>query len=152
MVLQLLVSFIEIVGEHLHENITYYTIQKQPWKNQSMKRLQRNLRQLLVTTYREMNDEFCIDVYIYIYLFCFSEEACGPCNLKGDPLLVCTTLFPFEQLCFICTQAGPQPPFETETQDYPGLESKMNPRPDYGYRSYGGNERLKGKVAIITGE
>ncbi|CAF1018749.1 unnamed protein product [Adineta ricciae] len=63
-----------------------------------------------------------------------TEEACGPCNLKGDPLL-----------------AGPQPPFEAETQDYPGLESKMNPRPDYGYRSYGGNERLQGKVAIITG-
>lgn len=27
----------------------------------------------------------------------------------------------------------------------------MNPRPDYGYLSYGGNERLQGKVAIITG-
>lgn len=28
----------------------------------------------------------------------------------------------------------------------------MNPRPDYGYSSYNGSSKLKGKVAVITGE
>jgi hypothetical protein len=38
-----------------------------------------------------------------------------------------------------------------QTQDSPGLESKMEPRPDYGYTSYKGSDKLQGKVAIITG-
>lgn len=32
-----------------------------------------------------------------------------------------------------------------------GLESKMDPAPDYGYESYKGTGKLKGKVAIVTG-
>ena len=35
--------------------------------------------------------------------------------------------------------------------EYPGLESEMEPRPDYGEESYRGSGRLEGKKAIITG-
>ncbi|WBL22750.1 SDR family oxidoreductase [Zunongwangia sp. HRR-M8] len=45
----------------------------------------------------------------------------------------------------------PQPPFDTELQNEPGVESKMNPLPDYGENTYKGNDKLKGKVALITG-
>jgi NAD(P)-dependent dehydrogenase (short-subunit alcohol dehydrogenase family) len=38
-----------------------------------------------------------------------------------------------------------------ETQPYPGYESQMNPRPDFGEQSYKGSGRLKGKAALITG-
>jgi hypothetical protein len=51
---------------------------------------------------------------------------------------------------FLC-QAGPHPPFNSEPQDSPGLESKMDPKPDYGYTSYNGTGKLRGKIAIITG-
>lgn len=44
------------------------------------------------------------------------------------------------------------PPFDTKPQDeFPGIESKMNPQPDYGKNSYKGNQKLKNKVALITG-
>jgi len=48
-------------------------------------------------------------------------------------------------------QAGAQPPFPQERLPYPGLESEMTPRPDYGEDSYRGSGRLQGKVALITG-
>ena len=48
-------------------------------------------------------------------------------------------------------QAGPQPPFKPQSQEWPGLESKMFPKPDFGYTSYNGSDKLKDKVAIITG-
>jgi NAD(P)-dependent dehydrogenase (short-subunit alcohol dehydrogenase family) len=48
-------------------------------------------------------------------------------------------------------EAGAQPPFDTPKQTPPGLESAMDPRPDYGEASYQGSGRLKGKVAVITG-
>jgi NAD(P)-dependent dehydrogenase (short-subunit alcohol dehydrogenase family) len=41
-----------------------------------------------------------------------------------------------------------QPP---QTQDPPGLQSAMDPRPDCGEESYRGHDRLVGKVALITG-
>jgi len=47
--------------------------------------------------------------------------------------------------------AGPQPPFKPQSQQSPGLESKMDPRPDFGYKTYVGSGKLQGKVAIITG-
>jgi NAD(P)-dependent dehydrogenase (short-subunit alcohol dehydrogenase family) len=46
---------------------------------------------------------------------------------------------------------GPQPPFPEQVQEWPGVESEMQPKPDFGERSYRGHERLKGKAAIITG-
>ena len=49
-------------------------------------------------------------------------------------------------------QQGAQPPFpDQDPLQYPGLESEMQPRPDYGEESYQGSGRLTGKKAIITG-
>ncbi len=45
----------------------------------------------------------------------------------------------------------PQPPFEGQFQPWPGLVSKMNPRPDHGETSYRGSGRLAGRKALITG-
>jgi len=45
----------------------------------------------------------------------------------------------------------PKPPFEAQSQPWPGLVSKMNPRPDHGETSYKGSGRLKGRKALITG-
>jgi len=45
----------------------------------------------------------------------------------------------------------PTPPFQQQHIDPPGLESQMNPKPDYGEQSYRGSNRLSGKVALITG-
>ena len=49
------------------------------------------------------------------------------------------------------TRQGPQPPFPQQKQESPGLESEMQPRPDYGEESYQGSGRLQGMAAIITG-
>ncbi|MGY2736219.1 SDR family oxidoreductase [Sphingomonas sp. UYP23] len=46
---------------------------------------------------------------------------------------------------------GPKPPFEKQTQDWPGLASKMTPKPDHGEDSYRGSGRLEGRKALITG-
>lgn len=48
-------------------------------------------------------------------------------------------------------KAGPQPPFTTPQQSPPGLESAMEPRPDFGESSYVGSGKLTGKAALITG-
>ena len=45
----------------------------------------------------------------------------------------------------------PKPPYPKQQQEPAGLESKMEPRPDYGEESYRGNHKLQGKAAIITG-
>lgn len=45
----------------------------------------------------------------------------------------------------------PKPPFEPQTQAFPGLSAKMQPQPDYGEDSYKGSGKLTGKVALITG-
>ncbi|RWY50926.1 SDR family oxidoreductase [Mucilaginibacter gilvus] len=45
----------------------------------------------------------------------------------------------------------PKPPFEGQSQPWPGLASKMIPRPDHGETSYKGTGRLKGRKALITG-
>ncbi|SOB87815.1 hypothetical protein SAMN06297144_2952 [Sphingomonas guangdongensis] len=47
--------------------------------------------------------------------------------------------------------AYPKPPFPVQRQPWPGLQSKMNPRPDSGEKSYRGSGRLAGKRALITG-
>jgi NAD(P)-dependent dehydrogenase (short-subunit alcohol dehydrogenase family) len=48
-------------------------------------------------------------------------------------------------------EAGAKPPFPQEGLEYPGLESEMSPRPDFGEHSYQGHNRLQGKAALITG-
>src|SRR3954465_9976780 len=45
----------------------------------------------------------------------------------------------------------PKPPFPEQHQPWPGLASKMQPRPDHGETSYKGSGRLKGRKALITG-
>ena len=45
----------------------------------------------------------------------------------------------------------PKPPFPVQRQPWPGLASKMDPRPDHGETSYKGSGRLTGKRALITG-
>jgi NAD(P)-dependent dehydrogenase (short-subunit alcohol dehydrogenase family) len=47
--------------------------------------------------------------------------------------------------------AGNIPPFDNSPQSGPGLESEMNPRPDFGLDSYRGSEKLLGRNALITG-
>lgn len=47
--------------------------------------------------------------------------------------------------------AAPKPPFPDQQQEPPGLESEMEPAPDYGEESYVGAGRLEGKSAIVTG-
>jgi len=49
------------------------------------------------------------------------------------------------------TTKYPRPPFKEQKQPWPGLASKMDPRPDHGERSYIGTGRLKGRKALITG-
>ena len=51
------------------------------------------------------------------------------------------------------TTKYPQPQFPEQDQrdQHPGLESEMQPRPDYGYETYKGFGRLQGKKAVITG-
>src|SRR5438067_10094219 len=45
----------------------------------------------------------------------------------------------------------PKPPFKEQPQPWPGLASKMDPRPDHGETSYKGSGRLQGRKALITG-
>jgi len=45
----------------------------------------------------------------------------------------------------------PEPPFPEQTQQHPGSEQKMDPPPDYGEETYKGHDRLRGRVALITG-
>ncbi len=44
-----------------------------------------------------------------------------------------------------------RPPFPMQAQPWPGLASKMDPRPDHGETSYVGRARLTGRKALITG-
>ena len=45
----------------------------------------------------------------------------------------------------------PRPPYKRQSQPWPGLASKMDPRPDHGETSYRGSGRLAGRKALITG-
>jgi NAD(P)-dependent dehydrogenase (short-subunit alcohol dehydrogenase family) len=45
----------------------------------------------------------------------------------------------------------PRPPFPKQQQPWPGLCSKMEPRPDHGEKSYRGSGRLAGRKALVTG-
>lgn len=45
----------------------------------------------------------------------------------------------------------PKPPFDKQSQPFPGLAGKMNPKPDHGETTYKGSGRLSGRKALITG-
>jgi NAD(P)-dependent dehydrogenase (short-subunit alcohol dehydrogenase family) len=49
------------------------------------------------------------------------------------------------------TSQYPKPPYQKQSQPWPGLASKMEPRPDHGEQSYRGSGRLAGRKALITG-
>lgn len=42
-------------------------------------------------------------------------------------------------------------PYPRQEQPYPGIQSKMTPRPDCGETTYEGTGRLKGRKALVTG-
>jgi NAD(P)-dependent dehydrogenase (short-subunit alcohol dehydrogenase family) len=46
---------------------------------------------------------------------------------------------------------APEPPFPPQHQEKPGLESRMVPRPHFQAPRYRGADKLRGKVALITG-
>src|SRR5213080_4727002 len=45
----------------------------------------------------------------------------------------------------------PKPPFKEQSQPWPGLAGKMEPRPDHGEKSYKGSGRLLSRKALVTG-
>jgi NAD(P)-dependent dehydrogenase (short-subunit alcohol dehydrogenase family) len=45
----------------------------------------------------------------------------------------------------------PKPPFSKQSQEPPGREADLKPKADHGEVSYRGADRLRGKVALITG-
>jgi hypothetical protein len=49
------------------------------------------------------------------------------------------------------TSKYPRPPFKSQSQPWPGLASRMTPKPDHGEQSYRGSGRLAGRRALITG-
>ena len=49
------------------------------------------------------------------------------------------------------TTKYPKPPFDKQSQPWPGLAGKMQPKPDHGETSYRGSGRLQGRKALITG-
>ncbi|MGB2628766.1 MAG: SDR family oxidoreductase [Candidatus Acidiferrum sp.] len=49
------------------------------------------------------------------------------------------------------TDKYPRPPFKPQSQPWPGLAGKMEPRPDHGESSYRGSGRLTGRKALVTG-
>jgi NAD(P)-dependent dehydrogenase (short-subunit alcohol dehydrogenase family) len=49
------------------------------------------------------------------------------------------------------TTKYPRPPFKSQSQPWPGLAGKMDPKPDHGEQSYKGSGRLMGRKALITG-
>ncbi len=49
------------------------------------------------------------------------------------------------------TTKYPRPPYKEQSQPWPGLAGKMDPKPDHGEKSYRGSGRLTGRKALITG-
>jgi NAD(P)-dependent dehydrogenase (short-subunit alcohol dehydrogenase family) len=48
-------------------------------------------------------------------------------------------------------QSHPKPPMPKQHQEFPGIEAKVHPRPQYVAPLYKGADKLKGKVALISG-
>jgi NAD(P)-dependent dehydrogenase (short-subunit alcohol dehydrogenase family) len=49
------------------------------------------------------------------------------------------------------TTKYPRPPYPRQSQPWPGLAGRMDPKPDHGETSYKGSGRLAGRKALITG-
>jgi NAD(P)-dependent dehydrogenase (short-subunit alcohol dehydrogenase family) len=48
-------------------------------------------------------------------------------------------------------QSHPKPPMPKQHQNFPGIEAEVHPRPQYKAPLYKGADKLKGKVALISG-
>jgi len=48
-------------------------------------------------------------------------------------------------------QSHPKPPMPKQHQEYPGIEAEVHPRPQFKAPLYKGADKLKGKVALISG-
>src|SRR5690242_12257513 len=48
-------------------------------------------------------------------------------------------------------QSEPKTPMPPQHQEKPGIEAEMSPKPRYEAPLYRGSEKLKGKVALVTG-
>ena len=48
-------------------------------------------------------------------------------------------------------RSHPKPPMPKQHQEYPGIEAEVRPRPRYTAPLYKGADKLKGKVALISG-
>jgi NAD(P)-dependent dehydrogenase (short-subunit alcohol dehydrogenase family) len=72
-----------------------------------------------------------------------SRGFAGELTAAEDPLLQAKLQDPVSKY--------PKPPFKSQSQPWPGLASKMDPRPDHGEESYKGSGRLSGRKALITG-
>jgi NAD(P)-dependent dehydrogenase (short-subunit alcohol dehydrogenase family) len=48
-------------------------------------------------------------------------------------------------------RAHPKPPMPKQHQEYPGIEAEVHPRPQYMAPLYKGADKLRGKVALISG-
>src|SRR4051812_8956367 len=48
-------------------------------------------------------------------------------------------------------RSHPKPPMPKQHQEYPGIEAKVHPRPQYTAPLYKGADKLAGKVALISG-
>jgi NAD(P)-dependent dehydrogenase (short-subunit alcohol dehydrogenase family) len=49
------------------------------------------------------------------------------------------------------TKEYAKPPFKQQSQPWPGLAGRMDPRPDHGENTYRGSGRLAGRKALVTG-
>jgi hypothetical protein len=68
-----------------------------------------------------------------------------PASAQGST--AAATLKPLEDP----TKKYARPPYNRQSQPWPGLASKMDPAPDHGEKSYRGSGRLTGRKALITG-
>jgi NAD(P)-dependent dehydrogenase (short-subunit alcohol dehydrogenase family) len=68
----------------------------------------------------------------------------------GSARAVADVASPSRQLANPVTEY-PRPPFPEQKQEWPGLASRMQPRPDHGETTYRGSGRLAGRKALITG-
>lgn len=73
----------------------------------------------------------------------FAAMASAPAIAQGGPGRRATIKDP--------TMTYPKPPFPSQSQPWPGLAGRMEPRPDHGETSYKGSGRLTGRKALITG-
>jgi hypothetical protein len=49
------------------------------------------------------------------------------------------------------TKRQPKPPFPEQSQEKPGLDANLQPKPRYQGEAYKPADKLKGRVALITG-